>query len=502
MDLNKIKKIIIYLESSKIPFIYFILTFFFAITLRIFLEVFSDHTLISFNTYSHFYLSWLYIGLCFIILFYYATKEKIKKVERFILPSFLVLILTPIFDLIFSLGKGYNIGYLKPGIHENLLLRFITFGGSFNGTGITPGIKIEVILILAGSFIYFLIKKQSILRSLLFSFFTYSLIFIFGIMPFIIKGFLALLKIEYYYSAILMRNFYLLLILILGIWLFYLHNKRHFIELLKDSRILRLLHFELMFILGMLLANNLYPNQFQLTQNTLFSLIFIIISIGFASFFSIITNNLTDYEIDKISNKERPLVSNKIKQKDYKQLAWFFLALSIVYASTVNFKTLFLILLCIGNYFLYSMPPLRLKRIPFFSKLIISTNSLILLMVGYNLIVKSVEISPVIIFFFLIFFTAVINFIDIKDYRGDKQAKIKTLPTIFGLRKSKIIIGAFFFVSYLYLYLILKNTFILVFLFIFGAIEFFLINKKNYNEKPIFIVYLFSLVMLIIYLIL
>ena len=38
LDLGK--RVINYLENSKIPFIYYILTFFFAITLRNFLEIF------------------------------------------------------------------------------------------------------------------------------------------------------------------------------------------------------------------------------------------------------------------------------------------------------------------------------------------------------------------------------------------------------------------------------------------------------------------------------
>lgn len=497
--LTKIKEIITILESNKIPFHYFILTFFFAITLRYFLEIFSDEDAeILLTRYSHYYLFGICLAFALIILFYFATKEKIEKISRVILPSFLILISVPILDLILSLGKGYNVAYMQPGIHKNMLLRFFTFFGPFNGIGITPGMRIEITLVIIASFLYFLIKKQSIIRSLIFSLLTYSLIFISLAMPFVYTAFLKIFGLEATLTELSVRNFYLLLIFILGIWLFYLYNKRYFIEIIKDIRPFRLLHFELMFILGIVLAKFLFSYTIQLTQDTLLYWFLIIVAILFAWLFSVITNNMVDYDIDKITNKTRPSVSKKIPIEHYKKISWIFLIFAIVYSSAVNFITLFLILLFIGNYFLYSMPPFRLKRIPFFSKLFISLNSLVLVILGYSFVTEELNIPWIITAFFLIGFTAVINFIDIKDYRGDKEAGIKTIPTIFGLRKSKIIIGSFFLFLYPLTYFIIKKRYLIIPLIILGIIQFFLINRKNYSEKPVFIVYLASIIMLII----
>lgn len=495
--LDKIERVIKTIETSKTPFVYFICTFFSAIILRNFLEIFSTGQKLSFAFFSHFDVSYVFLAMALIILFHFATKEKVQKISRVVLPSFLILNIVPIVDMISSFGKGYQITYISPS-----LLNFFTFFGPFNGNGMSLGIRIEVALVILGSFTYFFIKNRNIKKSLLFLFLTYCLIFIYCSFAFLVPLSLTVLGIDFELSEILVGNFYLFFIFFLGVWLFYLYNKRYFVEIVKDIRILRLIHFELMFVFGAVLATILSPMSFQLTGDTLFYWIFLIVAIASAWLFAIITNNLADYQIDKITNKTRPTVTGKIPMKHYKKLPWAFFLIAALYSSTVNFTSLFLILLFMGNGFLYSMPPLRFKRITFFSKLFISLNSLILFMLGYNFISGNMDIPAVVAVFFLVFFTAAVNFIDIKDYRGDKKAGIKTLPVIFGLRKSKIIIGLFFLIVYSAVYIIFRDIYLIPSLIILGLTQFFLINRKKYNEKPVLVVYLFSVILLIFYLIL
>jgi len=503
MIYSKIKEVIRKLENSKVPFFYFILTFLFAVTLRNYLEGLLRFDSLMFLL-LHYTLSYIAVVSMLIILFHLATKERIEKISRVILPCFIILISAPILDFIFSLGRDFTIGYMLPGRSDNLLLRFFTFFGAIETLGVTPGMRVEFALVLIGSFIYFFIKKGSIIRSLIFSFLTYSMIFLFCAMPYVMKAFLNIFGLKYSNTSHpLPINFYLLLIFIFGVWLFYLYNKRYFIEILKDIRPFRVLYLLLMFVLGVVLARVILPTTLQLTEATLFHYPFIVIAILFACLFSITTNNIADYDTDKVSNKERPLVSGTIPLNHYKSISWIFFLLAIVYSLAVDFRTLFLILIFIANFFLYSMPPLRLKRIPFFSKLFISLNFFVLLFLGYSFVSGTQKIPVAIILFFLVAFTAVINFIDIKDYEGDKQAGIKTLPTMLGLKKSKLIIGLFFLVAYIIpplLFDILKNISVLVSFIIFGLAEFFLINRKDYNERPVFIVYLTSIIFLIIYL--
>ncbi|RLF39716.1 MAG: hypothetical protein DRN00_01195, partial [Thermoplasmata archaeon] len=109
------------------------------------------------------------------------------------------------------------------------------------------------------------------------------------------------------------------------------------------------------------------------------------------------------------------------------------------------------------------------------------------------------DIPSKIILFVLVVFTACTNFVDIKDYEGDRKAGIKTLPTILNLKRSKVIISLFFVIGYLALAISMMDIHFLVGSIIFSLLVSFAINRKNYEEKYVFIVYLSSLVLFIIY---
>lgn len=498
--LNLEKEVIHSLENSKAPFVYFVLTFFFAATLRNFLEVLLERTIFSLSSFIHAYLSYTALAMSLILLFYMITRTDVLKIAKTIFPSFIILNLAPLLDLILSLGRGYIITYMHPGAHHDLVLRFFTFFGDFSGSGITPGMRIEIALALLMSFGYFYLKGSSLFKSLFYTFLTYALIFWYCAVPFLVKGLSSLARLGCEpLNLSSLNSFYLLIIFLTGIFLVYFARKDMFRLIIRDVRLFRLLHYELMFVIGLVLG--IKYNMFNLDCNNIYYFMFIPISIAFAWLYSVVVNNIEDYEIDKVSNKGRPLVSSKISLRAYEKLRWPFLFAALFYSIIIDFKAFFIILLFIGNYFLYSAPPLRLKRVPFFSKLFISVNSLVLVMLGFMLVTGSLyKFSKLIVAFFLIGLTAVVNFIDIKDYEGDKKAGIKTLPVILGLKKSKFIIGLFFMLAYFSISLIVEEFYMLITFFIFGFVQFCLINKKDYNEKYVFLVYLLSVMIFIIHL--
>jgi len=497
---KSLRKIINSLENSKIPFIYFILTFIFVISLRNFIELFSDSdkSQISFAEFFHYDISYIALAMVIIILLYFFIKKDILKITRIVLTSFLILLIVPIIDLIWSFGKGLNMAYMMPGYHSNLMQRFFTFFGDFSGLGITPGIRIEIIIVLLGVFFYIYINSSRIIKSLLAVLFAYPICFFYLAAPFLAKGLLEIFGLTYKHSDSLMTNFFLLVILFAGIFIAYILNKKYFKLIIKDIRPFRLLHFELMFLIGFIIGFSKF-GTFVLDSANIFSFIFIPTGIAFAWLYSVITNNIVDYDIDKISNNNRPLIGSKINKAIYCRLSWIILFIALFYPLMVSFKAFFMILLFIGNYFLYSMPPLRLKRIPLFSKMIISFNSLILVMLGFIISTGKLEGFPVILIaFFLIGFTLAINFIDIKDYEGDKKVGIKTLPVVLGLKRSKFIIGLFWLIGYTLISLIINNFYLIVLFFILGIIEFILINREKYDEGPILIIYLISIFLILI----
>jgi len=308
--INLFNQTIYSLENSKAPFIYFVFTFFFAVTLRNFLEMFSSYFPLDPLDFIHTYLSYVSLAMILILLLCLFTRTDILKIAKTVLPSFIILNSVPILDLILSKGKGYEITYLFPGIHNNLILRFFTFFGDFPGMGITPGMRIEIGLGLVGSFIYFYFKNLKLIKSLFFTILVYVCIFSYTALPFFITGTLKLIKLKPVSSDLLFINFYLFIIFLTGTLLIYVTKRKYFQIIIKDLMPLRILHYELLFLLGLILG--MKYKFFTIDCINIFYFIFVPISIAFAWLFSVIINNIEDCEIDKVSNKERPFVKSEI----------------------------------------------------------------------------------------------------------------------------------------------------------------------------------------------
>jgi 4-hydroxybenzoate polyprenyltransferase len=485
----KISKIIGDLENSKAPFWYFILAFYAAVTLRNFIETISTKVDIYPLGLAHWYISYSALALTFIVFLYLVSKTPVEKIAKTILPGFLFLITAPIIDLIVSRGQGISMNYLLPFSLRDLLQRFFTYFGNYQDFAITPGIRVEFAIGLLAAFIYLYIKNSDFLKSLWQTFLFYATIFVFLILPFIIKEAALLLGLMFNYTDLLFIDFYALLILIMGGLIFYFWDKKYFLRLLGDMRYLRQASFIMMLFLGVAVGLASSQNGFSLTLNNLFDFIFAPLSLFFAFGFSIITNNIADFRIDKISNPERPLVSGDIKPETYQKFAWLFLAGAMFYSLLVSAAAFFLILLFMASYFIYSMPPFRFKRVPVLSKLAISFNYLVSLIIGYLVINPRLDSFPSYLWpIFLLGITGALNMIDLKDFSGDKAEGIATLPVLLGLKWAKMIISLLVFIAYATMYFLFGALGIPLFwFFVFlalGAMQAALINRKEYTETP------------------
>jgi len=166
-----------------------------------------------------------------------------------------------------------------------------------------------------------------------------------------------------------------------------------------------------------------------------------------------------------------------------------------MYAGYRAFISIFSI---IALYNLYSIKPFRIKRLLLISKLTISLNSLILLWLGFKFFDQK-AIFPVhlgLLFFISISIAA--NFIDLKDNQGDKIDRISTISTVFGEKRSKLLVGISFLIAYPLTFTYFHNPFITISGIVFSIIEFFLITRRKYNETPVLILYLISIVFLIL----
>ena len=113
---------------------------------------------------------------------------------------------------------------------------------------------------------------------------------------------------------------------------------------------------------------------------------------------------------------------------------------------------------------------------------------------------RMINPNPEVVILFILF-TMAANFIDLKDYEGDKAGGIKTLPTLLGLKKAKLYIGVFFLLNYLMIMKFVKEWyFVLIFAFI-GLLQFYLINRNKYEEKYVMYLYIMTVLLFFICLI-
>lgn len=494
---QRFREIISHIEDRRISLSYFILLFISSITLRNFLEIFSDKASVPFRliseksmaffaanyslaiSFAHYYIFWIFTFLALSILFSRIAKTNIILVIRALFACSLIIIITPLFDLLITSGQGIEIAYAHPKKFLDL----------FPLPGIvTPGMLITSLTASILSFTYCALKTGKWLAGLWATVILYLLLTCLAALPVIIK-----------------TTHPLPIIRILGIGIFlelaviaFLAKPVYTRALLGQLRLARLGYYLAMFFLGISIARTGFIRS--LMDNTT-CLILTVIAFVLSWLGAIMLNDVEDYEIDVVTNKDRPLVRNIFTKSQLKIISLWLFASACIFALAVNFSTLFFTGLIIGNSCLYSLSPLRLRRIPVFSKSLIALNSLALVILGWLFAGRDILRFPqAITWYFMVFVTLAANLIDLKDYKGDLQAGIRSLPVILGMEKAKFLNGLFILAAYSAAGLILLDKYILVAGLALGLLQFFLIRRKDFKEKPVLAVNFCGILALLFYL--
>ncbi len=501
--MERLKNLVTHIESDQIPLSYAFVTFLSAVMLRTFWE----HTLLvrdpSANDWgadhTHFLFFYMALALSLILLLYGFTREKIARIARVVFPGFIFLSIVPLLDRFSGAMDSFYVTYYFPEKHPDILQHFLLFFGPLEETGATPGMRIEVALILAMIAVYVFIKTQRISRAVLAALASYILIFAYLAAPFIIEAVGKFLNVPTDPDMSFFIRLDLLLIFPLAMIVFYLARPDIFKAVCRDMRWMRLVHYFLLIVLGAVVCYRYFPGQVAVGQEGGFRVFFLLISVSLAWAFSVITNNLADEAIDRVSNPGRPSVTGAVPADLYRRIGWGCLWGAGIYALGVNAATLEIMAVFMGAYFIYSMPPIRFKRVTVLSKFVIGFNSLLMFMLGYMFWANATMIQLPFILFFLLFFTLTANFIDIKDHEGDRLAGVRTLPVVLGPLWAKRLIGMFFIITYLAAYetFMMKGFFWVC--FVTGIVQCVLVNRKHYDERPVFVVHLLSLLFIIGY---
>ncbi|MEK7543648.1 MAG: UbiA family prenyltransferase [Patescibacteria group bacterium] len=403
-------------------------------------------------------------------------------------------------------------------VYKEPLQKFLTFyGTSPFGREATIGIRIEIILVVILASLYVANKTRNWFKTVLAGLGGYSIAFFYMAMPVFYKGLKTILGFpptmsyprEYVDSLI-----YIMLVLI-PIYLsmykkreriqffeksFELINIRRFrvsrviiVTLIRNIRPFRLIHYATLSFFGMFIAYRFDPGA-SYSFNVL-KIIPAILSMAFAWLFAVQINDIFDIQIDEISNQQRPLVKKFIDRENYKLYSAIFFILSLIFASLINFAAANMILYYMVAYsFIYSAPPLRLRRFLFIPNAIIGLCSVLAVLFGFSTVANSKTFALMpwhySLFIFLIYALAS-TMKDIKDYKGDKVNKIDTLPTVLGLTLGKKIIGFFIVTSFILMGILISwilplypKSWLALFTTVFAVLGYLFTVKKN--EKWLF----------------
>jgi len=528
-NFKMIKRLIFLAERAEISIPQWMVGFAGVVFIRFFLESISNPSwsgIVASDAgtlmhYGIFYLATALGLMCIVGFFAKGWAEA-----RLVLFGLPIIWLAPILDFLFSAGRGARMAYLFDAPRE-LVRNFLTYF-SFS-SGITSGIRIEVLIVLFFIGYYVWIKRRSIVRALGAVFASYLFIFILlslpsfiylAASPFVgaaatsglevvnyiqksIDGSLipqnmihGMLSIKTYsrafelgFNKFISQFLYLASIFLLGFW-FWKTKREKFIAVIKNSRPERLAFFSALVGVGVVVAGAT-GNVANFNWVDVIGALCLIISFCAAFIYAVHVNDEEDVLIDEISNSSRPIVAGSLTKGEMRDSGLIWLAISLFGAYFVGYYAFFLNLVFHAAYYIYSASPLRLKRVPILSSFLISVAALTAVMSGFFWISadKKMDAFPTsVVFGVLIMMTLASNARDIKDVEGDRRDGIMTLPVIFGNNGIKIT-GMLLGLSFLLVPIFFSNYYLYILALPAGFWAYKLATKKPYKEIYIFILF-------------
>ncbi|HEY0220914.1 MAG TPA: UbiA family prenyltransferase [Candidatus Paceibacterota bacterium] len=441
--------------------------------------------------------------------------------------------MAPVVDIILSMGKGYRMHYIYDA-GKNLFLDFLKFPLFQKIIGITYGMQLSYILLFI--FIGFFVFKKtgSGKKTLLSLFFSYIFMFIVGSMPSVIfflfgSGVEKTDITNFIYKIVTESNIFhntlhegpysvsverflqlgfdkmfsqifFIISFLLILFYFYKSETIKFKNILKNIRPERVLLYLSFIIIGMLLA---YSKGYGKLINPFDIVTIMVLLLSWLGvwIYAVSVNDIEDINIDKITNKERPLVKNTVSKEEVSEISFLALTIAIVGGWSVGYYQFFFILVGLAISYIYSVPPLKLKRVVMLSSFLIGITCFSACLSGFYLVSteKIISIFPILSALgVLMAFTLEINFRDMKDIEGDRANGVRTLPVIFEKNGPRVV-GVCFVLSFLILPIVL-SYYLLYLVAVPGAyLGYYFITKKPFKEWPIFLLHFSFLIVVIIF---
>ncbi|EKE19734.1 MAG: hypothetical protein ACD_8C00118G0006 [uncultured bacterium] len=478
------------------------------------------------TTYLHIPLFYFSIFLSFSILLWTLTKKTLFRIWNFLLPLSFLTILPQIISLLVNNDGSVTITHIvtEP---QNILPTFLKFLYFSSELGITLNTKIIVFLILFLLSFFIFKNTKSLLRSVLGLLLSYLILFFYSIipsivsLPYILSGAsespteiysstlshglisttrqalpLSLITTSQqdFFQSIFMSQIFWLLVVIQLFLIFILPNLKYRKAFLENFPLTRIIYWSIISLIGIYISQKNYTSIDFKNITTLSSFCVIFLLGVLNTLVAICINDKEDIGIDRVSNPNRPLAKGTITENEINKFMLVLVILIIFGLATMNTTTTFFLIFTQMTYYLYSARPLRLKRNFISSSIIIGLASASMAMAGFffTSINQRISVFPVeAIFIIAISFAILSNMKDIKDYEGDKQEGIQTMPVFFGLENSKKIMAFLYSIIFISIPLLTHTPSMLFFSLLCSLFSTYLFTKKQYREKYIFLVLFF-----------
>ena len=165
-------------------------------------------------------------------------------------------------------------------------------------------------------------------------------------------------------------------------------------------------------------------------------------------------NQIYDLEIDRINKPKRPLTSGRLSLRDAWVFTWIAYAVALTLAWFVQpggrHECFRIVVVATIGTFVYSVPPLRTKRLGIWANITIAIPRGVLLKVaGWSSVKTILGYEPWYIgAIFGLFLLGASTTKDFADMEGDARGGCRTLPIIYGVRRAAWMISPSFVVPF------------------------------------------------------
>ena len=358
---------------------------------------------------------------------------ELNKVSLIVAAGSFLTILPPLIDrYIFLRQTKYE--YLLP---SEFIQNFMTYFLSTDKAGKAIHLEITLILLLSG--FYVLLKSRSLWRSVA----TVLSLYVFVAIVSTPRLYLPLPSLKetslFESRHILYLIFYFAAAALLGTFFLWRLNRNFPRAFYQELRSFRTLHFLLMVGIGVYFNPAL---EFLRIPDTIYILIAALVMI-FLWLATLLFNDVYDLKIDAISNPQRPLISGLISPVEYLNLGFCLFLLALYESLVLGVISYVIVLMIIFSGVFYSVPPLRIRN-RLFHNLFIGWGSVLAFLFGYFIQADVAHLSmsgEVMMLALLIFLALSAGSVtkDLKDYEGDRRSGVKTIFTVYGLKKGMLI---------------------------------------------------------------